>query len=196
MGHQSGSWWVPLSKVGLAGRAGCSELGAPHIAAHGAQAPMPCVAHDLLIWHTVPIGCGDEAGGPHPCGVTGSRRVPLIPAAAARRVRICRTASGWRRRVPTVSHCVTRLPRDNQGECRIASSSNAPERAKHCLIRMLPSPHHFVNRRPVGLGLRLHRFRVRGRALGMQENDPVPAGHRAASPGAVIGVPACTARLI
>jgi hypothetical protein len=30
----------------------------------------------------------------------------------------------------------------------------------------------------------------------MQENDPVPAGHRAASPGAVIGVPACTARLI
>ena len=26
-----------------------------------------------------------------PCGVTGSRRVPLIPAAVARRIRICRT---------------------------------------------------------------------------------------------------------
>lgn len=86
--------------------------------------------------------------------------------------------------------------RDNQRECRIASSSNAPERAKHCLIRMLPSRCHFVNRRPVGLGLRSHRFQVRGRALGMQENDPVPTGHRAASPGAVIGVPACTASLI
>ena len=30
----------------------------------------------------------------------------------------------------------------------------------------------------------------------MQENDPVPAGHQVASPGAVIGVPACTARLL
>ena len=29
----------------------------------------------------------------------------------------------------------------------------------------------------------------------MQGNDPVPARHRAASPGAVIGVPACTAKV-
>jgi hypothetical protein len=37
--------------------------------------------------------------------------------------------------------------RDNLDERRIASTSNAPERAKHCLTRMLPSPRHFVNRR-------------------------------------------------
>ena len=44
------------------------------------------------------------------------------------------------------------LQRDNQGECRIASSSNAPERAERCLTRMLPTSRDFVNRRPVGLG--------------------------------------------
>lgn len=45
------------------------------------------------------------------------------------------------------------------GECsatiwvkvRIASSRNAPERAKHCLTRMLPSPRRFVNWRPIGI---------------------------------------------
>jgi hypothetical protein len=40
----------------------------------------------------------------------------------------------------------SRVARDNQGERRIASSRNAPERAGHCLIRMLPSPRHIVNR--------------------------------------------------
>jgi hypothetical protein len=49
------------------------------------------------------------------------------------------------------------MPGDNYPERRIASSSNAPERAKRCLIRMLPSPRHFVNLRPVELDLRLHR---------------------------------------
>jgi hypothetical protein len=40
----------------------------------------------------------------------------------------------------------THLPRDNQGENRIASSGNAPLWAGHCLTRMLPSRRHFVNR--------------------------------------------------
>jgi hypothetical protein len=35
---------------------------------------------------------------------------------------------------------------DNQDRCRIAASRNAPERAKHCLTRMLPAPRQFVNR--------------------------------------------------
>ena len=35
---------------------------------------------------------------------------------------------------------------------RIASSSNAPERAERCLTRMLPRSRDFVDRRPVGLG--------------------------------------------
>ena len=35
---------------------------------------------------------------------------------------------------------------DNQDGCRIASSRNAPERAEHCLTRMLPAPRQFVNR--------------------------------------------------
>jgi hypothetical protein len=53
----------------------------------------------------------------------------------------------------TCSHCVLppmRKPvdRDNQDECRIASSRNAPERIGHCLIRMLPVARQFVNRGP------------------------------------------------
>jgi hypothetical protein len=40
------------------------------------------------------------------------------------------------------------MPRDNQGESRIASFRNAPERAGHCLTRMLPMRGHFVNRKP------------------------------------------------
>ena len=40
------------------------------------------------------------------------------------------------------------MPRDNQGENRIASFRNAPERAGHCLTRMLPMRGHFVNRKP------------------------------------------------
>jgi hypothetical protein len=44
------------------------------------------------------------------------------------------------------------LPRDNQGESRVASSKNAPERAKHCLNKMLPSPRYFVNPHPFGIG--------------------------------------------
>ena len=40
------------------------------------------------------------------------------------------------------------LPRDNQGENRIASSRNAPERVGHCLSRMLPARGYFVNRVP------------------------------------------------
>jgi hypothetical protein len=35
--------------------------------------------------------------------------------------------------------------RDNQGENRIASFGNAPERAGYCLTRMLPMRRHFVN---------------------------------------------------
>jgi hypothetical protein len=35
---------------------------------------------------------------------------------------------------------------DNQDGCRIASSRNAPERVEHCLTRMLPAQHQFVNR--------------------------------------------------
>lgn len=34
---------------------------------------------------------------------------------------------------------------------RVASSRNAPERVGHCLTRMLPSRHHFVNRHPTGI---------------------------------------------
>ncbi len=39
-----------------------------------------------------------------------------------------------------------RMFSDNQDGCRIASSRNAPERVEHCLTRMLPAPHQFVNR--------------------------------------------------
>ena len=35
---------------------------------------------------------------------------------------------------------------DNQDGWRIASSRNAPERVEHCLTRMLPAQHQFVNR--------------------------------------------------
>ena len=38
-----------------------------------------------------------------------------------------------------------RVRGDNLGECRIASSRNAPERAGHCLTRMLPWPDPLVN---------------------------------------------------
>jgi hypothetical protein len=38
-----------------------------------------------------------------------------------------------------ISHAArAAVPRDNQGESRIASSRNAPERVGHCLTRMLP----------------------------------------------------------
>jgi hypothetical protein len=75
------------------------------------------------------------------------------------------------------------LPRDNQGENRIASSRNAPQRPKHCLTRMLPSLRHFVNRAPTG--------RARGAAHvgdGYDEpaggaNDPAPS----AVPGRITG---------
>jgi integrase len=39
--------------------------------------------------------------------------------------------------------------RDNQGENRVASFRNAPERAGHCLTRMLPQLHQDVNRVPI-----------------------------------------------
>ena len=69
--------------------------------------------------------------------------------------------------VPRPRGCYHRgVSRDNQGGCRIASFRHAPEQAGRCLTRMLLSPRHFVNRRPVGLGLRLHRFRVRVEAWG------------------------------
>jgi len=67
---------------------------------------MPGVAHDLLVWDAVPVAVVTKPAR-IPCGVTGSSSVPLIPA-AARRIRICRTASGWRRRLPTVRHWITR----------------------------------------------------------------------------------------
>lgn len=40
-----------------------------------------------------------------------------------------------------------RLLRDNQGDNRVASFRNAPERAGHCLTRMLPMRRHFVNQK-------------------------------------------------
>jgi hypothetical protein len=45
---------------------------------------------------------------------------------------------------PALLHDVRR---DNQDECRIASFRNAPERAGHCLTRMLPMRGHFVNQK-------------------------------------------------
>jgi hypothetical protein len=41
--------------------------------------------------------------------------------------------------------CLGWVSRDNQDEGRIASSRNAPERAGHCLTRMLPWPDQLVN---------------------------------------------------
>jgi hypothetical protein len=51
---------------------------------------------------------------------------------------------------------------DNQGECRIASSRNAPEQAVHCLTRMLPTPRHVVNR----CWIEIRRLGVAGRPQG------------------------------
>jgi hypothetical protein len=49
----------------LAGRACSVELGASHVAAHGGQAPVPGMAHDLLIRNPVFVGRRDEASA-HP----------------------------------------------------------------------------------------------------------------------------------
>jgi Reverse transcriptase (RNA-dependent DNA polymerase)/Group II intron, maturase-specific domain len=97
------------------------------------------------------------------------------------------TLSGWVRYYG--------LPRDNQGENRVASSRNAPQPPEHCLTRMLPSLRHFVNRRRTD--------RLEGAAhVGDGYDEPAGArerpgvkrgGCRVASPGAVIGVPACPA---
>ena len=78
----------------------------------------------------------------------------------------------------------------NADDARIASYRNAPERAGHCLTRMLPWPHHLVNRRrrndgfPVrSLGLLsrpdLTQSELRRAAEGMGGAEP-PAATRSA----------------
>ena len=49
----------------------------------------------------------------------------------------------------TVKAAIAAVSGDNQDGCRLASSSNAPGRAKHCLTRMLPTMRYFVNWRPI-----------------------------------------------
>ena len=65
---------------------------------------------------------------------------------------------------------------------RIASSRNAPERAEHCLTRMLPSPRHFVNQRPIR-SLRWRpcktRFPVRSAILLSRPDLALPEPRRA-----------------
>jgi hypothetical protein len=144
-----------------------------------------------------------EAGGP--CRRRASGRAPVDPPriAAERRhglVGLKRHAALRCKDTPTRVAGIDDwawqkgcLPRDNQGENRIASSRNAPQRPKHCLTRMLPSLRHFVNRAPTG--------RARGAAhvgdammnLRGARTTRRQARCRVASPGAVIGVPACPA---
>jgi hypothetical protein len=66
---------------------------------------------------------------------------------------------------------------DNQDECRVASSRNAPEPAGHCLTRMLPWPHHLVNRRR-----RKDGFPVRSLGL-LSRPDLTPSEPRSATQG-------------
>src|SRR5208283_2662527 len=49
------------SQADLAGRACVGELWPPHVAAHGGQAPAPCVPHDLFVRHAVAEGGRHEA---------------------------------------------------------------------------------------------------------------------------------------
>ena len=49
------------SQPDLASWACSAELRAPDIAAHGGQAAMPCMAHDLLVRHAVAVGGRHEA---------------------------------------------------------------------------------------------------------------------------------------
>ena len=69
------------------------------------------------------------------------------------------------------------LLRDNLDESRIASSRNAPEQAGHCLTRMLPWPHHLVNRPK-----RKDGFPVRSLGL-LSRPDLTPAEPRRAAEG-------------
>ncbi len=46
----------------LAGRTHLAELGPTHIAAHGRKAPVPGVAHDLLVRHSVAVSRCDGTG--------------------------------------------------------------------------------------------------------------------------------------
>ena len=57
-----------------------------------------------------------------------------------------------------------RVPRDDLDERRIASFRNAPERAGHCLIRMLPWPLQNVNRLPIRIPTRF--------AIGLIQRTP------------------------
>ena len=72
---------------------------------------------------------------------------------------------------------------DNQDDRRIASSRNAPERAEHCLTRMLPAPRQFVNRlhgvrRP--RGVTQTGFPVRSASLLSRPDLALPKSRRAA----------------
>ena len=52
----------PRLQSDLASRVCLAELGAPDVAAHGGQAALRCMTHDLLVRHAVAAGGGDEAG--------------------------------------------------------------------------------------------------------------------------------------
>ena len=83
---------------------------------------------------------------------------------------------GYRNVVPEANDVVkiqffSQLSGDNQDGCRIASSRNAPERAEHCLTRMLPTARHIVNWHRV----EIHRHLDLGAA-------PACRGSRSANP--------------
>ncbi len=104
---------------------GVAQLGAPDVAAHRGQAPMPAVAHDLLVGHVGAVGRRHEAGPQqNSCGDTGSSREPLMPASRARLSTIRRTASPFSaaaRRVPC------RVTARNTAHARCRRPSATPE---------------------------------------------------------------------
>jgi hypothetical protein len=124
----------------------------------------------------LPGPCWRPAGGPAGCCGTDAGSAPTW---ARMNPRSASPGPTYRWRAHMGAYSATIWMRE-----RIASSSNAPQRRKHCLARMLPSLRHFVNRRRTGqIGLMRHRAFAAGPGTAHPSADLIPHSAKCAAGG-------------